>query len=75
MCADYFSHLTDLGYVDYTDYVENTESTSKKRYISIDVDEETWALVKKAAHRKEMTLAQFVRLTLKEAAEFYVRSS
>lgn len=30
-------------------------------------------LVKKAAHRREMSLAEFIRAVLKEAAEFYVK--
>lgn len=32
------------------------------------------ALVKKAAHAREMTLAEFIRETLRQASEFYVKS-
>jgi uncharacterized protein (DUF1778 family) len=43
--------------------------------LEIRVTPEEKALLKKAAHRREMTLAQFTRTVLKEAAEFYVKQA
>lgn len=40
--------------------------------IEVRIDPETKALVKRAAHRKEQTVAEFIRETLRKAAEFYV---
>lgn len=44
------------------------------RNVAVKVPADLYALIKSAAHKREMTLADFVRTTLKEAAEFYVNS-
>lgn len=41
--------------------------------LEIRLSAEEKALAKKAAHRREMTLAQFLRIVIKEASEFYVK--
>lgn len=55
-----------------TQNTQYTQDTQPGKNIAVRVDDELYEIVKKAAHRREMTLAQFVRTTLKEAADFYV---
>lgn len=50
-----------------TDYTQDTQYKN----IALKVDPELYALIKTAAHRREMSIAQFVRTTLKEASQFY----
>ena len=52
---------------------QNTQDT-ERRNIAVRVDSDLYALIKSAAHRREMTIAQFVRETLKQAAEHYVQT-
>ena len=52
---------------------QNTQHMEHKN-IAVRVDSDLYALVKKAAHRKEVSIAEFVRETLRAAAEHYVRS-
>ena len=53
----------------YTPYMTYSER------IEVRVTPEEKALLKKAAHRREMTLAEFTRTVLKEAAKFYVEQA
>ena len=46
---------------------------SKQRMLAVRVDEELYALVKSAAHKREMSISEFVRDMLKAAAEHYVK--
>lgn len=62
-----------IPYTCYTGYMENVD-TQNTRNVAVKVPPDLYALIKKAAHRKEMSLADFVRSTLKEAAEFYVET-
>jgi uncharacterized protein (DUF1778 family) len=59
----------------YLPYVatQNTQDTGRKN-IAVKVDEDLYALIKSAAHRREMSLATFVRETLRQAAEHYVQT-
>lgn len=43
----------------------------RMRTVAVRMEDDLHALISRAAHRREMSLAKFVRLTLKEAAEFY----
>lgn len=54
-----------------THYTQDTQTKN----IAVRVDPELYTLVKKAAHTRELSLADFVRLTLKEASEFYVKQT
>ena len=53
---------------------QDTQHT-ERRNIAVKVDADLYALVKSAAHRRELSIAEFVRTTLKEAAEFYVQQT
>jgi uncharacterized protein (DUF1778 family) len=56
--------------------MEDTHTQDTQRVnLAIKITPELHQLIRKAAHRREMSLAAFVRLTLKEAAEFYARES
>ncbi|HKB40463.1 MAG TPA: toxin-antitoxin system HicB family antitoxin [Gemmataceae bacterium] len=43
--------------------------------VAVRVEPALHALLKTAAHRQEKTLAEYVRSTLKEAAEFHARQA
>ena len=49
--------------------MENVD-TQNTRNVAVKVPSDLYALIKSAAHKREMSLAEFVRATLKEAAEF-----
>jgi len=54
----------------------NTQNTQDTEYrnIAVRVDADLYALIKSAAHRREMSIATFVRETLRQAAEHYVQT-
>ena len=46
---------------------------TKQRMLAVRVDEDLYALIKSAAHKRELSIAVFVREMLKAAAEHYVK--
>lgn len=54
-------------------YSGRMDDMSSKKQISVAVPADDYAMIKRAAFRREMTLAAFVRSTLMEAATYYAK--